>query len=306
MRTGISLAFLAPHFALSCSPSRRLAVLCAMLSQLLAAPLMARPPAPPNRAVVQLAQQALAAHRAGDQKRAADLYFRAHQLDPGDGAFLWGSARSLQLDGQLDLAEVRYVAFLQLETADPDLRDKAVTYLAELRAELAQRRARVVPPPVVPLPPEPSPVVVPAPPPEPPVAIAPPPPEVVAPVEVARPQLSRLRQGLFWGTLAVAAGGASLLAVASWQRDAFNTAMAPGFSGGKVTEYPDRATALRAGDAITLRQNLGVAALVLGTAGALTTWLLPRAPVESEDRAKIQVFVAPTTAGWTVAARAPW
>ena len=265
----------------------------------------ARPSAPPNRAVVRLANEAHAAYQAGDQKRAADLYFRAHQLDPGDGAFLWGSARSLQLDGQLDLAEVRYVAFLQLETADRALREKAVVYLAQVRAAL---RGRVAPRAErEPEPPTPAPLSVAVTPAVPPVVEVPPTtpivPSIQAPVaSVPPPALSRLRQAMLWGASGAALVGAGLLAVATWERSDFVATMSPGFTGGKVDGYADRAAAVKAGEAIAFRQNLGGVVCALGAVGALTAWFWPRERVDPS----VQVLGVPNAGGWTLVAGAPW
>jgi hypothetical protein len=273
---------------------------------LLCQPLQARPHAAPNHAVVQLANQAHEAYKAGDQKRAAELYFQAHQLDPGDGAFLWGSARSLQLDGQLELAEVRFVAFLQVETADRGLREKAVTYLEQVRAELAQQRhaadaakrpavhAEPVMPVALYVAPTPVAVVV--------VAAPAPPVVVVLPSTPAPPSWSASRHATFWSAAATAVAGAALLAVATWQRSAFETAMAPGFSGGKIEAYPDRAAAIRSGDAIVLRQNVGGAVLAIGTLGALAAWFWPRA--DANDAVKLRA--GRTADGWAIAAEAAW
>ena len=285
----------------------RAALVCVLLAISGSPEAWARSGAPPNRAVVRMAKEAHNAHQAGDQKRAADLYFRAHQLDPGDGAFLWGSARSLQLDGQLELAEVRFVAFLQLETADKALREKAVVYLAEVRAEMQRQRA------LQPLPADPgvtptveaqpaTPTVAPAPVLEIP-ADRPDQPTLARPVVPAAPApRSALRQGLFWGATGVAAVGAALLGVATWERANFTAAMAPGFSGQAVQGYEDRAAALRAADAISLRQNIGGIVCAAGAVGALAVWFWPR---DGADPA-VNVLAVPSAQGWAVVTRAQW
>ena len=270
---------------------------------LLCQPLQARPHRAPNHAVVQLANQAHEAYKAGDHNRAAELYFQAHQLDPGDGAFLWASARSLQLAGQFELAEVRFVAFLQLDTADRSLREKATLYLREVRAELARQRlavvavkrkevAEVVAPPVAP-----TPVAV--------EVVAPPVPPIVvqAPAAPAPPPAvwSPARHGALWTSAAAAVAGVALLAVGTWQRSDFEAAMAPGFAGGKIAGYADRAAAAQAGDAIALRQNVGAALAAVGAAGALLAWLWPSAASDA-----VHLGGSKTVDGWAIAAEGSW
>ncbi len=293
---------------------RALAILAALLL-VCPMPAQAKPRPAPNRAVVELAQDALRAHRKGDQKRAADLYFQAHQLDPGDGAFLWGSARSLQLDDQLELAEVRYLAFLQIERADSDLRAKARVYVAQVQAELAQRRALAAQAAAA----HPLPVAATA---ESPVEVAPanlrtvvPAAEPTATVAAVTPAVraaatpppsSRLRQGLFWSATGIAVAGAVLLAVATSERQSFEAAMAPGFAGGKIAGYADRPTALRAGDAIVLRQNLGGAALAVGAVAAVVVWFWPHAATDAPPTGAVQLVPGKSADGWTLVARSAW
>ncbi len=238
-------------------PDRLLATVALVAALLAGAPASAFA-SPPNNAARDLAVAAFAAHEAADYARAADLYFQAHQLDPADGAFLYASARSLHLGGQLALAIVRYRAFLLVEAANPNYRVRARAYLdeaeAQQRARSEQQRAAELAKAATPTQP---------------TSVA-----TIAPLQ-RPPPLSPLRTAGLWSGAAVGFGGALWLAAATWQRQTFETAMAPGFAGGKVDGYASRADAQARGHALTTQQNWAWAILSAGASAAIAAWLWP-------------------------------
>lgn len=238
----------------------RLLATVALLAALFASAPAATLALPPNNAARDLAAAAFAAHESADYGRAADLYFQAHQLDPADGAFLFASARSLHLGGQWALAIVRYRAFLLVEAAKPEYLGRARAYLAQAEAlqrehEARQRAAAEL-----------ARAVTPAQAPTATAAVATPPPTAPR---------GPLRTATLWSGTAVGAGGALWLAAATWQRQTFDLAMAPGFAGGKVEGYASRAEAQAAGHALAVQQNWAWAVLSAGATAALAAWLWP-------------------------------
>jgi len=100
----------------------------------------AEPPEPQREiALRRIADEAREAHQRGDYLRAAQLYWQGWLLDPSDGGFLYGSARSLQLGGDLLGAIGRYQAFLKLRHQRAELVARARRSLAEAEAALRDR-----------------------------------------------------------------------------------------------------------------------------------------------------------------------
>lgn len=236
--------------------------------------LRAAQPAAPNRAVVTTAAAAKHAYDMGDHARAAELYFQAHQLDPGDGAFLFGSARSLQLAGQLALAATRYAAFLQNERGHADLRARASRHLADTERAREERAAASARAAVRPGPPREAALR----------EIAPPQP--ATPTDVQAPAASMVftavpaphwpQQVALWGGIGLVAVGTAAFASATVDQYAFAAAMAPGWQGQKVAGYASRAEASQAARAIANGQNLGLGLASVG-AVAMAIALWPRA-----------------------------
>ena len=259
-----------------------LAVACGAACALTVSPARAAVPAlAPNRAAYELAAAAFAAHEHGRYIEAADLYFQAHQLVPADGAFLYASARSLQLAKQWVLAAVRYQAYLRLETAAADYAAKAKLHLAEVQAEVAaeraaaaraeRARAEAVALAAAQTPVDAAVHVT-------PVALGPSAETLQRDFDraAAAAQAEQLRRVTLWTSCAVAVLSGVWFAAEWRRRDMFEQAMAPGLSGGKVVGYTDRALAAAEADDIALQQNLAAGGVALGAATALVAWLWPR------------------------------
>lgn len=233
---------------------------------------------------IATASAAKRAFEGGDFRRAADLYWQAHLLDPADGPYLFALARCLHADGQLERAARRYREFLALPTGHVSLRPRAAKYLQEVEAEL-ERQAALRPGPAQ------AELAVaqsaPATATEMPAQATPAdraaaenhqqPQVVVRPLAPARPGASPWPRRLAIGSgAALIATGAAVFGVFAAERWAFEQSMQPGLDGGKVTAFASRAEASQRAAEIANRQNLGLGLLAGGAAAmALGLWWGP-------------------------------
>lgn len=230
---------------------------------------------------IATASAAKRAFESGDFRRAADLYWQAHLLDPADGPYLFALARCLHSDGQLDRAARRYREFLALPTGHASLRPRAAKYLQEVEAQLERQAAmRPGPAPAEEAVAQSAPATAT----EMPAQATPanrsaaenhqPPQVVVRPLAQARSGASAWPRRLAVGSgAALLATGAAVFGVFTAERWAFEQAMQPGLDGGKVSAFASRAEASQRAAEIANRQNLGLGLLAGGAAAmALGLW----------------------------------
>lgn len=94
-----------------------------------------------QKVAASMAQQAGKAYEAGDYVRAFELYLNAFRSDPVS-AYLFGAARSAHLAGQHDQATELYHQYLNAPNAEPERKQKAQGYLAEIdKAKVASLSA---------------------------------------------------------------------------------------------------------------------------------------------------------------------
>lgn len=239
----------------------------------LALPAAPRSPdgASPRAKVEKLAGGAMRAFAAGRYAEAAERYAAAHALDPRGGAFLFSSARSLQLAGQLAAAADRFRAFLQLGDSAPELRERALRHLEAILVE--QARAAAPTPSPLPEPvtaervPEPLPAA--ATPTQPAELSAAATPASAQPALLARPPAPEPSWGTVvakWSGIALAVAGGAMLVAETVARQQFEDAMAAGFRGELVQGYASRQEAVARAQQLANGQNLGWG---LGGAGLL-------------------------------------
>lgn len=87
-----------------------------------------------------MAQKAITAYERGDYARAAQLYVEAARAEGGRPDYVYAAARAEQLAAQLDRAQEHYAQALADARLPAALRDKAATYLGEVRALRAEAK----------------------------------------------------------------------------------------------------------------------------------------------------------------------
>jgi tetratricopeptide (TPR) repeat protein len=116
----------------------------------------ALPPGGSER-VVQLNEEGSALYAAGDYRRAAERFLRAHAVDE-DPNLLFNIASCYEALGDIDAALEKYRAFLAAPNADPEGRPRAEQAIARLSAPASPDPVEQLSPPAVPAP---SPVALP-------------------------------------------------------------------------------------------------------------------------------------------------
>lgn len=137
-----------PHDPKPSSPARRgwrsrllrKAAATAAAGCLCLAPLTAAAANP--KAAVAIARKAVAAYEAGEHNRSASLYHEAFKADPGTPGYLYSAARAEQIARQYRKAAATYERFLALPDVDPEMVEKARSYLKECRSAQADEVAR--------------------------------------------------------------------------------------------------------------------------------------------------------------------